>query len=400
MRAADKCGLATKRGSGAAGASLLVALLMTVGCGVDRAPATPRLRLAGDATTGWFVELTGLDRRDLAQMRSALAGDLVAALAVRTSADAGAGYEAESQPGVLGSVEVVGDVVRWEARYALVGGQGYVAEWRPLDAAPGTPPRATLAFASPAPALASTTAVEGIYPSASEVPANLLRLYIQFSAPMSQGRAADYIEISANGEPLDGAFVVPERELWSPDGDRLTLFFDPGRLKKGVGPNLQVGAPLERGDEVSVRVAVAWPDARGAPLRAPFEQRYRVGREDRSRPDPADWQLGAPATAGDPVILDLPEALDRALLERLLTVETASGERVDGTVEIIAGERRWRFQPRSPWTAGRYAIRVRAEIEDLAGNSVERLFDEPLQSERVGEAPLADLLLHFELSSR
>ena len=38
------------------------------------------------------------------------------------------------------------------------------------------------------------------------------------------------------------------QELWDPGMQRLTLLLDPGRIKRGVGPNLEAGLALERGE--------------------------------------------------------------------------------------------------------------------------------------------------------
>jgi hypothetical protein len=48
---------------------------------------------------------------------------------------------------------------------------------------------------------------------------------------------------------------------------------------------------------------------------------------------------------------------------------------VAGEVEVLAGARGWRFRPREPWHAGVYAVVIDTALEDLAGNSLRRLFD-------------------------
>ena len=70
----------------------------------------------------------------------------------------------------------------------------------------------------PDPEEASTTEVVAIYPTAAELPVNLLRVYVHFSAPMSEGWAARAIRVSREdtGETLDDVFLPPEPELWDP----------------------------------------------------------------------------------------------------------------------------------------------------------------------------------------
>jgi hypothetical protein len=99
-----------------------------------------------------------------------------------------------------------------------------------LDLAPpsGTPRPATL--------------VESVSPSAEVLPENLLRFYFQFSAPMSRGEAYSHIRLlNAAGRAVADPFLELNEELWSGDGRRFTLLFDPGRIKRGLKPREEVG---------------------------------------------------------------------------------------------------------------------------------------------------------------
>ena len=48
---------------------------------------------------------------------------------------------------------------------------------------------------------------------------------------------------------------------------------------------------------------------------------------------------------------------------------------VAGESAIEAGETRWLFTPRDPWTAGDYDLVALAFLEDLAGNRIGRAFE-------------------------
>lgn len=304
------------------------------------------------------------------------------------------GSEDELAPGrepVLGEASARREGVSWAPRYPLQPGQQYTAVWRP---AVGEQIFAT--FTIPGRDLPATTTVLAVYPSSEAVPENLLRLYVQFSAPMSRGAASRFLElVDDNNDAIAGAFVVPEQELWSPTDDRLTLFFDPGRLKREVGPNLAAGAPLRAGQQITIRVNTEWPDAHGVPLRESFEHTWQVVEADRERPRADEWMLHAPARPEEPLRLEFPEALDRALLHRMLTVETEAGAPIVGAITVARGEREWVFAPTSPWLPGSYTIRVDPDLEDLAGNSLERLFDEPLIEDQVGRPSLGPVRLGF-----
>jgi len=350
----------------------------------------PQFRLLEDPEQGAVVELRGLTAIDLGLLKRGdrdAAGQLVA---VFTGEPEQLGPE---RLPVAGRLIVRGSVVRWLPSYPLPPGQRYVLVWKE-----GTAERHVWPFGLPAVERASSTYVSGIYPDTDAVPENLLRIYIQFSAPMSRGRAREFIELTgSDGEPITGAFVVPEQELWSTRGDRLTLFFDPGRIKRQVGPNLSLGTPLRAGQEIRLVISGAWPDADGVVLQAGSERSWSVRDADRRRPATAGWNVVPPSAQDARLMLRLPEPLDRALMERMIQVQDATGALLEGDVEVQPGQRFWSFHPAAAWVPGSYAVRVDPQIEDLAGNSLERLFDEPLREDRIGTARLQPLRFRFEV---
>ena len=105
-------------------------------------------------------------------------------------------------------------------------------------------------------------------PARTSIPYNQLRLYIHFSAPMSEGGAAEHIHVvdDAGGHELADAVLPPEPELWDRGRRRLTLMFDPARLKRGLVPHEQAGYPLLPGRAIRVVVDRDLADAAGQPL--------------------------------------------------------------------------------------------------------------------------------------
>ena len=219
--------------------------------------------------------------------------------------------------------------------------------------------------------------VEAIYPTASRLPANTLRFYVVFSAPMSAGEAHTRLRlVDDRGAVVPGAFLELEEELWDPSGRRLTVLLDPGRIKRGLRANLESGAPLVAGRRYRLEVDAGWRDAHGAALSRGYVKAFQATAEDRTSPDVDAWSLQPPAPgAVQPLVVRAPEPLDRALLASAITVVDANGEAVEGEIDVADGEREWRFTPRSAWANGRYALRVGVELEDVAGNSLQRLFD-------------------------
>ena len=61
---------------------------------------------------------------------------------------------------------------------------------------------------------------------------------------------------------------VPIDELWDPSQTRLTVLFDPARIKRGLVPNAQLGLPLRAGRRYRLEIDSAWPDAQGVALSA------------------------------------------------------------------------------------------------------------------------------------
>lgn len=228
---------------------------------------------------------------------------------------------------------------------------------------------------------APTTEVVAIYPSANELPINQLRLYVHFRNSMSEGWAARAVHVrrTDDGAPLEHVFLAMEPELWDSQRRRLTLLLEPGRIKRGLGPNLESGYPLTEGVPIVVTVDATCRDAAGRPLRASAERRYDVGPSVRARVDPSQWRYDFPTTGStDPLTVTFDRPLDHALLEHSLWVYGSSGLPLVGQGFVGSGERCWRFEPGAPWTEGRYSIVVDPRLEDLAGNSLHRVFDRDL----------------------
>ena len=271
-------------------------------------------------------------------------------------------------PPVLGDHLVEGESVRFRPRFAFAPGLTYRARFG----------ETVLVFTMPSRDPRERPRVVAVFPSASEVPVNLLRLYVHFSHPIWAKDVSKRIHLlDAEDREVPLPFVEIETGLWDSEGKRLTLFFHPGRVKRGVGPNLALGPPLVEGGHYRLLIDGEMRDDRGYELEGPFESEFRVGAADRTSPDPSRWNL-AVRDRSSPLEVTLDEPLDQALLLRLLRVESASGVEVPGVPSVSSKETRFVFTPDRPWSPGEYRLRVDAEIEDLAGNKPGRLFDESM----------------------
>ena len=96
---------------------------------------------------------------------------------------------------------------------------------------------------------------------------------------------------------------------------------------------------------------------------------------DRRSPSTKDWVIRTPdAGTHQPLVVELDESLDHALLQSMIDVYDTTGF-VEGTVALEDSERVWHFTPREPWREGTCELRINVLLEDLAGNRLDRLFD-------------------------
>jgi hypothetical protein len=280
-------------------------------------------------------------------------------------------------PPLTGPYHWVSGTLAFTPRYPLQPGLRYRAVFRPR--AEHTPPPELLAreFDIAERHTAPTTFVENVYPTADRLPENQLKFYVHFSAPMSRGEAYRRVHLlDGTGRPIDLAFLEIEQELWDHEGRRLTLLFDPGRVKRDLLPNREVGSPLRDGERYTLVIDRAWPDATGAPLKQEFRKAFQAGPPDHESPDEKRWKITPPkAGTKDSLIIVFPEPMDYALASRVIRITTATGRPVAGIAEVDRGETRWKLQPEEAWEAGNYVIEATTILEDLAGNSLGRPFE-------------------------
>ena len=230
----------------------------------------------------------------------------------------------------------------------------------------------------------ASTEVLDIRPTAREVPRNLLRFYVRFSSRMSEGQAANRVRlVDDDGATMLGALLPTEHELWDADRRRLTVLLDPARIKRGLAGHREVGYPLRAGTSFRLVVDEGFRDTRGMPLRRCAERRYDVGGDARGRVDPDRWTLTVPLRHSlDPLDVVFDRPLDHGLLARCLHVIGPDSQLVEGTPTVGSEERSWTFVPRVAWTPGLHQLVVDPVLEDIAGNSVSRVFDRDLTLRR------------------
>jgi hypothetical protein len=236
---------------------------------------------------------------------------------------------------------------------------------------------------------ADKPALLAIYPSTDSLPDNLLKVYLRFSRPMRESQSARYVALlNADGDTLRNVFLDLQPELWNADRTMLTLWLDPGRIKRDLQPNKRLGAPLQVGSRYQLVVSPDWPDGLGATLGQAGRKSFRVIGRDSLSPDPARWSIRPPKPGTtQPLEVAFGEPLDYYLLTETLHVSRDDGPDLPGTWQIGQNEVQSQFRPNTNWTAGRYRLRVENRLEDLAGNNLNRPFDRDItRSKRPDDA--------------
>lgn len=235
-------------------------------------------------------------------------------------------------------------------------------------------------FSVPAVVHRSTT-IESIFPESATLPENLLRMHIYFSAPMMPGNAYEHITLlGEDGTKVEKAFLVVDQELWNADRRRFTLLFDPGRIKRELKSNLDLGMALAEGGKYTLVIDSAWRDIHGNALFKPVSKTFFVSSAVRSKVSPKNWKIETPLAGSlENIIISFDRPMDHALAIKHITVRNALGE-VKGSVKIL-NDSIWKFRPDDPWIKGEYVLMVSPLLEDVAGNNLNNSFDLDLSKE-------------------
>ena len=216
-----------------------------------------------------------------------------------------------------------------------------------------------------------------IFPSSAVLPANQLKLYVEFSAPMMLGESRYHLRlVDAAGKQVPDAFLAADEEMWDAERRRLTVLFEPGRVKRGLKANMQSGAPLREGERYTLVVDDGWRDAQGAPMAAGIRKDFVAGEPDRALPSASAWGITLPSAGTRTALrLSFGEPMDYAVALNAIRIIDDRGTRLEGRATLAADEHEWHFTPDTAWTSEPHTLVVDSRIEDLAGNNLARPFD-------------------------
>ncbi len=244
----------------------------------------------------------------------------------------------------------------------------------------------------PAPDKSNAPMLVAIYPSADTVPENLLKFYVEFSSPMREGEALRHIHLlDERGDTIPDVFLDLQPELWNTAGTTLTLWVDPGRIKRELIPNQRFGNPLKTGKHYQLLIDSAWKDVAGVALRRSYRKRFFASVRDETSPQPAAWKLDVPiAGSTGPLRIHFNEPLDFFLLNETVQIVNKEGSKIEAAERVVDGEKVFEMVPHQKWAAGTYRIQVASYLEDLAGNNLARLFDRDLTAPQKKDQGLSE----------
>ena len=229
---------------------------------------------------------------------------------------------------------------------------------------------------------ATAPKIIAVYPVLDTLPENLLKFYILFSKPMQEGDELNHIHlIKDDRDTLSSVFL--DLELWNHERTMLTLWLDPGRIKRDLQPNKLFGPPLIKGSHYQLLIDKDWQDAERILLKENITKNFFTSSRDSISPDEKKWTINAPKTGTkEQLVIKFNEPLDHVLAERAISVTDAIGNEVKGKLKVNDHGDIVYFSPDSEWKKGIHALQIESRLEDLAGNNLVRLFDVDLDQKQ------------------
>lgn len=213
---------------------------------------------------------------------------------------------------------------------------------------------------------------------------------------MARGQVFSHIHLENEaGERVINPFLNLNTELWSTDQTRLTLLFDPGRVKQGVGPNKTYGAPLLEGREYSLIVSENMKTARNENLGLEHRSTFKVGPARRRSIAPENWRLQIPQSqTRSTLTIKFDRLVDMGAAVSLLKIKDEEGRVIEG--KAISDGMSWSFTPLRQWKEESYELIIPPSLEDVAGNTPYASFDAKAGAMGSKKQPMA---LKFDIPS-
>ena len=217
--------------------------------------------------------------------------------------------------------------------------------------------------------------VIAVHPSSETIPSNTLKWYIQFSRRVNPTNIYNHIRlVDASGNEVERAILHLSPPLLSEDGKTLTLWMEPGRQKRDLGPNERLGEVMQPNQSYILKVAATLKDDNGLNLKTGIQHHFKTTVPDRISPNAEQWNIKLPSRNSKGALkIFFGENLDYGSLHESFAIFTTNGEELMGSFEYQ--DSRIDFYPATTWKAGTYKLKFSKRIEDVSGNNLERLFD-------------------------
>jgi hypothetical protein len=221
-----------------------------------------------------------------------------------------------------------------------------------------------------------------ISPQAEVLPANALRFYIHFPRPGEAHFDRDQLVLLDEKEQVvREPFLVLSQELWSLDGRRLTVLMEPGRIKRGLGPDPDHDPALIVGQTYTLVITALGQTARYT---------FRVGDPVLEEIKETSWRLTSPTVGSlEPAVVHFDRVMDAAVCEDEIVVLTSSGEVVQTRVSLSPEGTTAQLIPSHPWRAGEHRLMASERLEDVCGNRLGEALDHDLNG---GGRPRAGMI--------
>jgi hypothetical protein len=212
-----------------------------------------------------------------------------------------------------------------------------------------------------------------ISPQATVLPANTLRFYLQFPRPAEAHFDRDRLWLMDDQDlVVPDPFLVLSQELWSVDVRRLTVFMEPGRIKRGMGTDPAHEPAFVVGRTYSLVVTALGQTARHT---------FRISDPILNPVDEARWCVVAPTMGSlDPAVVHFDRVMDAALCEDEIAVLTLSGDVIDTRVSLTPDGTAARLIPSHPWGDGEHRLVASQRLEDVSGNRLGEALDHHLNA--------------------
>jgi hypothetical protein len=242
-----------------------------------------------------------------------------------------------------------------------------------------------------------------VFPSANEIPANLLRFHLRFDEVPDVFDISTAIRlVDANEVVVDHIFLDLNEGLWSADGLTLTVMLHPGRIKTGLVASRNLGSAFQEYDQYELQLRREhlpfFPERSPSPASATNEwvciKRFTAIAAITAAIDAQSLLLSAPnAHSLNSLSITFPRSIDRLAAENYARLSNATDAILDVRIDLGEAEKTIHFIPRHPWPTGPVMLHFSIEFEDVSGNRLSNAFAKDAQFSGPDAQTVVTLLL-------